>query len=325
MNIRLTTYCSSDNIPSLPGKNVFHSTAFFHVLERTPGYQPMLIVAFSGASPVAKLLCVNRPSNIHILQMRRCVVYGEGEYFGLDEKEKNQVFELMFSHLVFQQQGKTFFIEVRNLSYTLFGYRIFREHNFFPVKWLRIRNSIHKEKFDKWMDVTRRRQLEYGQKSGATMEVVRNEADVITLANLLKRYYSSKVRQYFPDVRFFIQVYREIVSEGMGDIFVVRYKGKIIGGAVCFYDEEKAYLLFSGGLNKTYYAQYPGALAVWKAMLRAKEIGKLHFEFINVGLPFKKYGFRNFLLRFGGQQSSIRRWYRCKWRWLNQLLTYIYV
>mgnify|MGYP000748470158 FL=1 len=90
MNIRLTTYCSSDNIPSLPGKNVFHSTAFFHVLERTPGYQPMLIVAFSGASPVAKLLCVNRPSNIHILQMRRCVVYGEGEYFGLDEKEKNQ-------------------------------------------------------------------------------------------------------------------------------------------------------------------------------------------------------------------------------------------
>lgn len=83
-----------------------------------------------------------------------------------------------------------------------------------------------------------------------------NEGDVITLANLLKRYYSSKVRQYFPDICFFIQLYKEIISEGMGDIIIVRYKGKIIGGAVCFYDEEKAYLLFSGGLNKTYYAHH---------------------------------------------------------------------
>ena len=49
------------------------------------------------------------------------------------------------------------------------------------------------------------------------------------------------------------------------------------------------------------------------------EEGYEHFEFMDAGLPFKKHGYREFILRFGGKQSSTRRWFRFRWKWLNNL------
>ena len=50
-----------------------------------------------------------------------------------------------------------------------------------------------------------------------------------------------------------------------------------------------------------------------------------HMEFMDVGLPFRKHGYRDFVLRFGGKQSSTRRWFRVNWSWLNKLLVKFYV
>ena len=96
--------------------------------------------------------------------------------------------------------------------------------------------------------------------------------------------------------------------------------GSIIGGSVCIYSGSTAYLWFSGGLRKSYALQYPGVLSVWKAMSDAKERGYEHFEFMDVGLPFQRHGYRDFVLRFGGKQVSTRRWFRFRWSWLNHLL-----
>ena len=68
-----------------------------------------------------------------------------------------------------------------------------------------------------------------------------------------------------------------------------------------------------------------GILAVWKALEDAHERGFRHMEFMDVGLPFRKHGYRDFVLRFGGKQSSTRRWFRVNWSWLNKLLVKFYV
>ena len=69
-------------------------------------------------------------------------------------------------------------------------------------------------------------------------------------------------------------------------IFIVTYKDKVIGGSVCIYSNNSAYLWFSGGMRKTYALQYPGILAVWQALHDAKERSYRHLEFMDVGLPF---------------------------------------
>jgi hypothetical protein len=63
---------------------------------------------------------------------------------------------------------------------------------------------------------------------------------------------------------------------------------------------------------------------VWAALRDAKERGYHHLEFMDVGLPFEKHTYREFVLRFGGKQSSTRRWFHFRWGWLNQLFLKIY-
>ena len=157
------------------------------------------------------------------------------------------------------------------------------------------------------------------------MEVARSEEDVCALFTMLRQYYLPKVHRYFPDIRFFLSLISEPSRRELGKIFVVKYKGKVIGGSVCLFSGDCAYLLFSGGMRKSYAGLYPGVLAVWNAMLYAREQGYAHFEFIDAGLPFRRYGFRDFILRFGGKQLSSRRWFRVRWEWLNRLLIKIYV
>ncbi len=78
-------------------------------------------------------------------------------------------------------------------------------------------------------------------------------------------------------------------------------------------------------MRKTYAFLYPGILSVWAPITYAYEKGYAHLEFMDAGLPFKKHGYRDFILRFGGKQSSTRRWFRFSWKWLNKLLCKFYI
>ena len=77
--------------------------------------------------------------------------------------------------------------------------------------------------------------------------------------------------------------------------------------------------------EKTYPLQYTGVLAVWEVIAYACRHQLRHIEFMDVGLPFKQHGYRDFVLRFGGKQSSTIRWFRFSWSFLNKILTKIYV
>lgn len=325
MPLRLTTYGRSEDIPPLPGTNVFHSTELFRVLEQTEGYRPLLTVAYDGDEPVGKLLCIFRQKSRWLRIGRKGFVYGTGEYFGQRWKPE-VVFGEILTYLTRYYGGYTWSMEFRNLENSLFGYRYFRQNGYFPVRWLRVRNSLHHHRIDKWMSPSRRRQIQRGLDNGAIMEEARTEADIRSVFSMLERYYSSKIHRYLPDISFFLFLLAE--SSGgkeLGKVFVVRHKNRIIGGSVCLFSGGYAYLLFSGGLRKRYPLLYPGVLAVWKAMVYAHEHGCDHFEFMDAGLPFRKLGYRDFILRFGGKQIGSRRWFRISWGWLNRLLTRLYV
>ncbi len=351
MKYKLVAYRKSEDIPPRPEKEIFHSTALFKVYERTSGYHPILIEVSDGDIPLARLLAVVRKS-VRLFPpsiIKRCEVYGFGEYFlekGRDEGDagteghadtnggtpatrtpysKDEIFDQMITFLTGHLLKKCFLIEFRNLDNALFAYNSFRKNGYFPVNWLRIHNSLHSKPPYERLSGSRRRQIASALKSGATMKTATTEEEVRALGRLLKRNYASKIRKHFPGLGFFPQLLRQETDKEMGKIFVVKYKDRIIGGSVCLYSNENAYLLFSGGLRKSYPKQYPGVLAVWAALTYAYEHGYKHMEFMDVGLPFKRHGYRDFLLRFGGAQYSTRRWFRFRWSWLNKLLTYLYI
>lgn len=321
MAIRLVTYGHSETLPPLPGRNVFHSVSLFKVLERTPGYSPSMLVAFDGEKPIGKLLCIVRKSCL----MQRCVVYDTGEYFDTDMRH-DLIFDELLSYFTRRNSDDFSVIEFRNLTEPLFGYRYFRKNGYFPIKRLRVVNSIHHATIDKWMGASRKRQIRQGLKNGAVLGIADDKRKLQSFFRMLKNYYSTKVFKYLPGIDFFtnlLDLGEE--TEEVGKIFTVSYNDRIIGGSCCLFSGDTVFLLFSGGMRKSYPTLHPGVLAVWNAMLYSREKGYSHFEFIDAGLPFRKYGYRDFILRFGGKQVSTRRWYRLKWRWLNKILEKIYL
>ena len=328
MPLKLTTYRAGNDIPPLPGNDTFHSTALFHIYEATPGYAPILIVASLEGKPVAKLLATIR-SSVRLFPpalIKRCEVFGTGEYFaeGID---REAIFSDMLQRLTDEALRKAFLIEFRNLPDARFGYRCFRVNRYFPISWMRVRNSLHNVAHaEDRFSPSRIRQIKKGLKNGAEVREARNAEEVERFAHMLHHIYSWKIRRHFPSREFFHQLIKHSINndEQQNRIFIVLHKHKIIGGSACVYSGDNAYLWFSGGMRKTHALLYPGVLAVWKALADAKERGYRHLEFIDVGLPFQKHSYREFVLRFGGKQISTRRWFRFRWKWLNWVLNWIY-
>lgn len=327
MHLKLTTYYRGSDIPILPENDTFHSTALFRVYEATPGYAPILIVASMDDKPVAKLLATIRRS-VRMFPpgiIKRCEIFGVGEYFrnDLDDQE---IFEEMLQRLTKEALRNSFLIEFRNIPDSKFGYRAFRSCGYLSINWLRVRNSLHSvEHAEDRFSLSRIRQMKKGLESGVEVREIHNQEEVRKFARMLHRVYSWKIRRHFPSHQFFQQLVRlRVNNHDSSRIFIVLYKGKIIGGSACIYSGKDAYLWFSGGMRKTYILLYPGIIAVWKALDDAKQRGYRHLEFIDVGLPFRKHGYRDFVLRFGGKQISTRRWFRFRWKWLNRVLCWIY-
>lgn len=325
MRLKLTTYYHANEVPPLPGESAFHSTALFRIYESTPGYRPFLVVATEEERPVSKLLAVVRKGGRILIPnlLHRCEVFGTGEYFDEASCTREELFEQMLERVTAEALPKSFMIEFRDLSHPLFGYGAFSRNGYFPVSWLRVYNSLHSvERVEERFNPSRIRQVKRGLKSGATVEEADTPEEVGAFIHMLHVNYSLKIRRHFPDRHFFEQLSEaeEKTAKKQSRIFVVKYRDRIIGGSVCIYSGTTAYLWFTGGLRKSYALQYPGILAVWKAMTDAKERGYEHFEFMDVGLPFQSHGYRDFVLRFGGKQVSTRRWFRFRWPWLNSLL-----
>lgn len=326
----MTTYYRGVDIPELPGNNSFHSKELFLIYEATPDFTPIFIVASEEGKPVAKILAAIRSKKklFPPTFIKRCEIYGLGEYLAPDKDRKEEVFQEMLEHLTREAFLRdAFLIEFRNIETPIFGYKCFRNNRYFPVNWLRVRNSLHDiEQPEARISASRLRQIRKGLANGAIIKEAESDEEIHSFAKMLKRVYNNDRQKYFPDKRFFEHMQKILPPEKKSRIFLVLNKDKnIIGGSVCFYSNGNAYLWFSGGMTKTYALYYPGVLAVWAAMKSAFESGYQHLEFMDVGLPFQKHGYRHFVLRFGGKQSSTRRWFRVRWDWLNNLLAKIYV
>ena len=323
--IQLMTYRHGSTLPPLPGESLPNSSELFQVYGQTPGYAPVLVVASIDGKPVAKLLAVVRRS-VRLFPpsiIKRCEVFGTGEYFSHAQPE-DELFGILLEHLTAEVRKECFLIEFRNLPKSLFAYKYFRRNGYFPVNWIRVYNSLHSLPPEERIDPKRMRQIRQVLKKGVILKEAETEAELDTFLKMLRRNYSSKVRKHLPDQRLFRLLSREHPHMEAAKVFLVLYKGKIIGGSFCMYSEDHAYLCFTGGLRKTYARLHPGVMAVWAALTDAHRRGYAHFEFVDAGLPFRKMGYRHFILTFGGKQVSTRRWFRFRWAWLNRLLNWLF-
>lgn len=319
---KIQLYTKGSDLPVLSSGNFFHSPELFHILEHSSGQRPYMAVAFDETGRVvAHMLAFTRRRNTWIppflyMQGR---IFGEGVYAG--EQDKEQIFGLMLRELTRKLLHKLcFYIEFSDLSLKMFGYRFFRSEGYFPVNWQEVHNSLHSIPPVERLSEKTRERIRKSYRAGVTMREARTEAEVHSFYQLMNGFYRMKLRRIIPAENHIRQLY----NSDNGRIFITLYKEKVIGGCVCVFSEGNAYLWYLASRRKRYALLHPNLMTVWEAISWAWKHNYAHICFLDVGLPFRKNPFRDFILSFGGKPVGKYRWFRFNVNWMNRIMGYIY-
>ena len=326
--LKTTIYRKTEDLPPLKDANFFHSTRLFKMTRETPRQKPyMVVVTNEKGEVVSHMLGIVRFRTFLFPLLVHCRVLGEGEYdyvgseeSGVRSQERDQLFGLMLEALTKALSNRTFYLEVSNLSLKMTGYKQLKQQNFFPVHWMSIHNSLHRHAPEERISEKLQKRIDNARLKGVTTNEVQTEEDFEAFSKLLHKHNFWKPKRYIPDDQFF----RNIMGSNDGRLFVTKYHQRVIGCAAVVYSEGNAYLWYSAYRRKSYIHVHPDVMTIWDAMQDCYQRGCDHMCFMDVGLPFQKNPFREFILRFGGKEQSTFRWFRFGIRWINRLLSWLY-
>lgn len=320
--LRTRIYTISDKLPAgLREDNFFHSPQLFMLSKETPRQRPyMVTIEDSNGNILAQMLSVvrRRSSWFPPYLYRQCRIFGEGVY--QSEQSKSEFFGIMLHALTTKLGPAMFFMEASNLSQKMFGYKQFRDNRFFPVRWMSIHNSLHSHTPEERLTKKMLTRIEKSYQRGAVTDEVKSDDDFKAFTKLLRQHNWLKPKRFIPADEFF----RGMQDKGSARLFVTRYHEHIIGCSAVVYSEGQAYLWYAAYRRKSYLKVHPDELTIWHAIKDAHTRGYEHIYFMDVGLPYSRNTFRDFILSFGGKPVSTYRWFRCNIKWINSLLSWIY-
>lgn len=318
--IKVVIISKSENLPPMQCNKLFHSDEMFKIIEKTPGQKPYMVIAYDDDKIVAHMLVMlrRRGSLFPPYLFTQGRAYGEGEY--TPDCNKEEVFGEMLKCITKElRKALCLYIEFSDLSTKMFGYSKFRSNGFFPVHWMEIHNSLHSMKPEKRLTVKIRKSLINANKSGLKTKLATTDKEFSDFFKILKNYISIKIRRYIPDSKLF----RDLLQKGYGNIFTTYHKDIMVGGCLCVYSETNCYMWYLAS-KKNFYRKRTNAITTWAAIKHAYNQGYDHIYFMDVGLPFKRNNFREFILSFGGKPVGTYRWFRCSIKWINNLLSWSY-
>ena len=314
-------YTTVGSLPKgLMTDNYFHSPQFFTLCKSTPRQKPYLVTAeTANGHVVGQMVAVvrYRSSWLPPFMYRHCRVLGEGVY--AENAPVQELFGLMLRALNERLGHWTLYTEFSNLSSKMTGYRQFRECGYFPVRWMSIHNSLHSRRPEERISERMHQQINLVYERGIITDEVNGEEDFRAFSKLLRHHNWTKPKRYIPADEFF----RGLHSEH-GRLFLTRYRGRVVGCSAVVYSQRQAYLWYAAYRRKTFAWLRPDVLTIWHAIKSSYELGYEHIFFMDVGLPFQKNAFREFILRFGGKPTSTYRWFRCSVGWINSIFSWFY-
>lgn len=314
--MKVTIYEHVANVPPLPEHSYFHSLELMALYEQTPRHKPyMAVVTDTDGQVRANLLAVMRIRGSWIPPY----LYTHVRIYG-DNDNSSDDFGLMLTALTEKLQNRTLYMEVSNLSKKMFCYRELRSQGYFPVRWMNIHNSLHSRTPEERITERQLRRIENAQKRGATTKQVETKEEFLAASKLLRQHHWLKPRRYLPSDTFF----RGMLESGRCKMFITQYHEHVIGVTILTFSGPDAYLLYSASRRKSFAPLHPHAVTVWETIKYAHSIGKEHIRFMDVGLPFRKSPYRDFILRFGGKETSTYRWFRISIRWINHLASWLW-
>ena len=284
-------YTKCNQLPPLKEGSYFHSRELMEILEAAPHQKPyMVVVTDEEGNELSHMLGIVRYRTLILppYLLIHCRVLGEGVY--ADPATKDELLDEMVRALTEKLDNRVLYIEVSHMSQKMMGYKQLKQAGYYPVNWMSIHNSLHRRAPEERITEKLQRTIDNVHKRGLKTEVVKTEEDFKAFSRLLRKHNILKPKRFIPDNIFF----RKVMESGYGELFVTKYHGWV------------------------------DTMVVWDVMKHAYDKGCQHMRFMDVGLPYGKNPYREFILKFGGKEQSTYRWFRFSIKWVNKLLAWIY-
>lgn len=315
-------YTKSEELPSLLGGDFFHSQELFLQTEKVPGSTPYMVVVKSRKGEVvAQMLAITRRRGSWIPPYiyTHAHVNGIGVY--KDISESSRMFQMMLERLTrYLDQKLCLFIEFAGIRKKMFGYRYFRKEGYIPIPWQEVHNSLHSLPPDQRLSLKHLSKIQKLEEKGVSCKIAESEEEIAEFYHLLKNQNQFNFRRHIPAEEYFQMLH----ASNHGNVFITKYRAKVVGGCCCIYSEGNAYLCYLGHkMGHTAWLR-PDTITIWQAILHAYAQHCAHFYFMDVGFPWKRSRYREFILSFGGKPVTKYRWFRFYPSLINQIIKWVY-
>lgn len=315
-------YTKSECLPQLLEGNFFHSLELFQISERVPSDTPIMAVAITRQGEVVgQMLAVIHRHRIIFPPFIYTHAHAHGEGAYLDATTADALFPLLLHALTRElNHMHCLYVEFSEIQKKMFGYRYFRRAGYFPIAWQEVYNSLHSKAPSERLTNRARQHIEAGKRRGLECHITRKRDEVGRFYKLYKDFYRLKPRRYVPPREYF----EEISQSSEAKVFIATYGKKLLGGCTLAICQQDAYLWHLASKRKSFRLLHPDTMIVWNAISYAYEQGYAHLHFMDVGLPWKRNPFRDFIRSFGGKPVAKFRWFRFNIRLVNAILRWIY-
>lgn len=340
--MKTTIYEKTELLPELPPEtSYFHSRELMALCEKTARQHPyMAVVTDDDGRTLSCLLAIERSRRSWIppYLYKHVRILGEGAYREQEHTEKedvattetdtpasanlskNALFTMMIEALTQRLGSRVLFMEVSHLDHKMFGYAALRASGFFPVKWMSIHNSLHSRTPEERISPRMLKRINNALSHGIATKEVENDDEFKAFMRLLRHHHWLKPRRYVSDSQFFLG----LMAQKRCTLFITQYNRHVIGCSCLVYAEGDSYLWYSASRRKSFATLHPNAVTFWNTILYAHKKGCQHIRFMDVGLPFRRNPYRDFILSFGGKEVSTFRWFRISIKWMNKLASWLW-
>jgi len=288
-----------------PNGNFFQTPDFVDLINSVPNYTAD-VISHKDRNKIKGILVYSEQKEGHGIKgyfTNRCIVYG-GPLVA-SRKNKDTITSFLLREL--KKQTRTIYIEFRNLFDTTGMKKTFENCNYFYKPHLNYIVSISPvpEETILLLNSSRRRQVRKSLKSGAEIINPSSIEEVQEFYQILVQLYKQKIKKPLQPWSFFNNFF---LNKNIGEYFLIRFEGHIIGGIMCPIYRDTIYELYIAGLDEVYNKIYPSVLATWAPIEYAAKNRLKYFDFMGAGKPNHNYGVREFKSKFGGKEVEYGRY-----------------
>ncbi len=280
-------------LEDLDGATIFHSSAWAKVLAKTYRYDPKYFVRFNGDRLSALLPLMEIRS---IFTGTRAVSLPFTDFSPPLYEDVENFTRLMEEAVKYGAEANWKRIEIRGSIPEILTGQSAAEYLTHDLDL----NGDGERLISRVRDSTMR-QVRKAEREGVTIDEQPSMEGI-------KQYYRlnqlTRKRHGLPPqpFSFFASIYRNIISKGMGTVYLATYRGKCVAGGVFFYFKDQ--VLFKFGASDARYRQLGiNNLVMWEAI---KGCARGHYRNLNLGrTDTDNHGLRRFKSGWGSTESKV--------------------